>query len=73
MRLHVTKDAHNSAHVESAFRRWAAQERERLRKAARDNAQASDTSAHALVERMRRKFKAHRSAVEFDFKFIRDA
>ena len=28
---------------------------------------------HALVERLRRTFKNHRSSLESDFKFIRDA
>ena len=32
-----------------------------------------ETSAHHLVEKMRRMFKCHRSSFEFDFKFIRDA
>ena len=29
--------------------------------------------AHWLVEKLRRIFKCHRSSLDFDFKFIRDA
>ena len=31
------------------------------------------TTTHANVEKLRRKFKCHRGAIDFDFHFIRDA
>ena len=31
------------------------------------------TRSHSLVEKLRRKFKCHRGALDFDFRFIRDA
>ena len=36
-------------------------------------APAAETETHGLVEKLSRIFKCHRSALDFDFKFIRGA
>ena len=34
---------------------------------------AAQTATHQLTEKLRRAFKCHRSAFDFDFRFIRDS
>ena len=51
-------------------RKFARKTREYLRAYKAD---ASETGSHDMVERLRRTFKTHRSSLDFDYKFIRDA
>ena len=43
------------------------------RGASQYKADAAETESYWLVEKLRRTFKCHRSSLDFDFKFIRDA
>ena len=51
-------------------RKFARKTREYLRAYKAD---AAETESYWLVEKLRRTFKCHRSSLDFDFKFIRDA
>ena len=64
----------NSLHSDNlplrTIRKFARKTRDYLRAYADPSGR---TETHADVERLRGKFKCHRSALDFDFKFIRDA
>jgi len=56
--------------IQGTIRKFARKTRDYLRAYATEGGK---TDTHADVEKLRGTFKCHRSSLDFDFKFIRDA